>query len=168
MRLAPLKPMPKTPMPHVPAAAARSGADDFAGAVAARAAQKTAKPEYVFRGDGQHPNDVFKQGFQAQGNNMDLYNHAATNFNSGYVATSKTPNIARDFAYENDGFVYTIKKPSNGVDVNKSLGEISPNAHEKEIAIPNSISSENIKGARKVNENGRFTGSFIPNPTYRK
>ena len=43
MRLAPLKPMPKTPMPNVPAAAARSGADDFAGAVAARAAQQTAK-----------------------------------------------------------------------------------------------------------------------------
>ena len=101
------------------AAVARSGADDFAGAVAARAAQQTAKPEYVFRGDGQYPNDVFKQGFQAQGNNMDLYNHAATNFNSGYVSTSKTPNIARDFAYENYGFVYTIKKPSNGVDVNK-------------------------------------------------
>ena len=30
-------------MPNVPAAAARSGADDFAGAVAARAAQQTAK-----------------------------------------------------------------------------------------------------------------------------
>ena len=43
MRLAPLKPMPKTPMPNVPAAAARSGADDFAGAVAARAAQQAAK-----------------------------------------------------------------------------------------------------------------------------
>ncbi len=43
MRLAPLKPMPKTPMPYVPVAAARSGADDFAGAVAARAAQQTAK-----------------------------------------------------------------------------------------------------------------------------
>ena len=43
MRLAPLKPMPKTPMPYVPAAVARSGADDFAGAVAARAAQQVAK-----------------------------------------------------------------------------------------------------------------------------
>ena len=43
LRLAPLKPMPKTPMPYVPAAAARSGADDFAGAVAARAAQQAAK-----------------------------------------------------------------------------------------------------------------------------
>ena len=45
MRLAPLKPMPKTPMPYVPAAAARSGADDFAGAVAARAAQQAVKKE---------------------------------------------------------------------------------------------------------------------------
>ena len=35
--------MPKTPMPYVPAPVARSGADDFAGAVAARAAQQTAK-----------------------------------------------------------------------------------------------------------------------------
>ena len=35
--------MPKTPMPYVPAAVARSGADDFAGAVAARAAQQAAK-----------------------------------------------------------------------------------------------------------------------------
>ena len=43
LRLAPLKLMPKTPMPNVPAAVARSGADDFAGAVAARAAQQTAK-----------------------------------------------------------------------------------------------------------------------------
>ena len=45
MRLAPLKPMPKTPMPYVPAAAARSGADDFAGAVAARAAQQAVRKE---------------------------------------------------------------------------------------------------------------------------
>ena len=37
--------MPKTPMPYVPAAAARSGANDFAGAVAARAAQQAARKE---------------------------------------------------------------------------------------------------------------------------
>ena len=36
--------MPKMPMPYVPAAA-RSGADDFAGAVAARAAQQAVKKE---------------------------------------------------------------------------------------------------------------------------
>ena len=35
--------MPKTPTLYVPATAARSGADDFAGAVAARAAQQAAK-----------------------------------------------------------------------------------------------------------------------------
>ena len=37
------KPVMPAPMPYVPAAVARSGADDFAGAVAARAAQQTAK-----------------------------------------------------------------------------------------------------------------------------
>ena len=39
------KPVMPAPMPYVPAAVARSGADDFAGAVAARAAQQVARKE---------------------------------------------------------------------------------------------------------------------------
>ena len=41
----PSSPKPVTPVPYVPAAVARSGADDFSGAVAARAAQQAVKKE---------------------------------------------------------------------------------------------------------------------------
>ncbi len=123
----------------------------------------------LFRGDGRNPDQIFNDGFHARGDNYDLRNHASQNANSGYVSTSTNPNIAREFAEYNDGYVYTINNQSSGINVNNSLQKNSPYPHEHEIAVPNKIPPEDIKGARKVDENtGKFTGGFIPNPNYKK
>lgn len=125
-------------------------------------ANKTPK-KFVFRGDSRKPSEIFDNGFKSKGSNMDLPEHAKTNpSNSGYVSTSESPNVAREFADEG-GHVYTIEKPADGVNVNEALGSSSPFPAEQEIAVPNEIPSSNIVGARKVGKDGKFEGPFIKN-----
>lgn len=124
---------------------------------------------YVFRGDGRKPNEIFDYGFTANGTNRDLLNHAETNINSAYISTSMTPNIAREFTeHSNGGYVYTINKPNTAIDVNKTLGGKSPKPYEQEMAIPDKINFDDIKGARQVDEETqKFIGPFIVNPNYK-
>ena len=124
---------------------------------------------YVFRGDGRKPNEIFDYGFTANGTNRDLLNHAETNINSAYISTSMTPNIAREFTeHSNGGYVYTINKPNTAIDVNKTLGGKSPKPYEQEMAIPDKINFDDIKGARQVDEETqKFIGPFIVNPNHK-
>jgi uncharacterized protein RhaS with RHS repeats len=118
---------------------------------------------FVFRGDDRPPATIFKEGFQPKGTNTDLYEYALSNRPSIYVSTSKSSAVARDFT---DGYVYTIRGQSNGIDVNTTLGSKSPFPNELEIAVPNGIKPGDIMGARQVSGNGKFTGPFIKNPSF--
>jgi RHS repeat-associated protein len=123
--------------------------------------------EFTFRGDTRTPDVIFSEGFQPRGTNTDLYGYALENEASVFVATSKTPNVARDFALmQGGGYVYTIRRPSQGLDVNLILGSQSPFPHEFEIAIPGGIRHIDIRGVRQVAPNGKFVGPFIKNPLY--
>ncbi len=128
-----------------------------------------AKPTYVFRGDGRSPAKVFDEGFKANGTNTDVLSHATTNSNSGLISTSSTPNVAREFAdIQIGGYVYTVRKPPQALDVNATLGTKSPYPQEFEIAIPSAIRPQDILGARQVGADGKFVGSFIKNPGFQK
>lgn len=118
--------------------------------------------EFVYRGDGRGPGEIFENGFTSKGNNMNLHEHAESNpSNSGYISTSTDYNTALEAAETNNGWVYKIEnKPSlQGKDVNKSLGNNSPHPYENEIAIPNKIPPSAIKEAIK-HDSGYKTGNI--------
>ncbi len=128
-----------------------------------------AKPTYVFRGDGRPPAQIFDEGFKASGTNTDVLNHATTNANSGLISTSTTPNVAREFAdIQIGGYVYTVRKPPQALDVNATLGAKSPYPQEFEIAVPGAIRPQDILGARQVGTDGRFVGPFVKNLGFRR
>ncbi|QTD46037.1 scabin-related ADP-ribosyltransferase [Ottowia testudinis] len=127
-----------------------------------------AKPSYVFRGDGRPPSKIFDEGFRASGTNSNLLNHTMSNNNSGLISTSLSPNVGREFAeMQVDGYVYTIRKPPQALDVNVTLGAKSPYPHELEVVIPQAIRSQDILGARQVGTGGKFSGPFIKNPKFK-
>jgi|GEM_PF-475336 YD repeat-containing protein len=136
-------------------------------ATAIENAAATRKSGFIFRGDDRAPAVVFNEGFQPQGTNMDILNHATSNRNSAYVSTSISPNVARAApGVEEGGFVYTMRGQPNGVDVNATLGTRSPFRNELEIAVPGGIKSSDIMGARALSPSGKFVGPFIKNPEY--
>ncbi|MFN7882575.1 MAG: polymorphic toxin-type HINT domain-containing protein, partial [bacterium] len=120
---------------------------------------------FVFRGDGRPPNVIFDEGFAPRGPNEDLLKYARDNVPSIYVGTSKSPIVARFFAYKEDGYAYTIRWPANGIDVNEVLGPESPHLRELEIAVPGAIKPSEIMGCRRVRGN-RMVGPFIKNPNW--
>ena len=120
-----------------------------------------------YRGDGRAPDEIFEQGMRPRGTNMDLENHVYTNQNSGYLSTSSEQSVAQGFAQnQGGGHVYSIKTPSNAVDVNAHLGDSHKFADEFELAIPGGVGPESIIGATPVNANGVASGPFIPNPNF--
>lgn len=128
-----------------------------------------AKPTYVFRGDGRPPTQIFDEGFKASGTSTDVLNHATTNSNSGLISTSSTPNVAREFAdMQVGGYVYTVRKPPQALDVNATLGAKSPYPQEFEIAVLGAIRPQDILGARHVGTNGKFVGPFVKNPRFQQ
>ena len=110
---------------------------------------------------------IFNEGLQPRGTNADLYRYALENEPSIFVPTSKSPNVARDFAdMQGGGYAYTIRGQSQGLDVNAILGKRSPFPHEFEIAVPGGVQPLDIMGARQVAPSGKFVGPFINNPMY--
>jgi RHS repeat-associated protein len=127
----------------------------------------TRQSGFVFRGDGRSPDEIFEQGFQPLGTNQDLLKYTQQNEPSVFVSTSKSPNVAREFVnMQGDGFVYTIRGQTEGIDVNAVLGAKSPFPYELEIAVPGGVKPIDIMGARQVGSYGRFIGPFIKNPAY--
>ncbi|WBF47709.1 enterotoxin A family protein [Serratia rubidaea] len=126
------------------------------------------KPEVVYRGDKRHPKIIFREGFQPLGDSKNVYLHAVDNKNppSNFISTSMDMERSVEFAsmYNTPGFLYIIKKPNNGVDVNKFLGNKSPYPHEAEIAVPGSISPKDIIGVTPINADGSFVGFSFLNP----
>jgi YD repeat-containing protein len=148
----------------------------FPGAEATAAARATYAVEstpaqrgtFIFRGDARSPDVIFEQGFQPRGTNQDLFRYAEENVPSVYVPTSKSPNVARDFAeMQGGGYVYTVRGQPQGVDVNAVLGSRSPHPLELEVAVPGGIKAPDIMGARQVAPDGKFVGPFIKNPEFK-
>jgi hypothetical protein len=110
----------------------------------------------TFRGDSRPPSQIFDEGFQPVGNDLDLMNHATGGPNSGYVATSRSSTVAQDFGPN----VYEVRAPG-GVDVNATLGSRSPFPSELEVAYPGGVPSSCIAGCTLPN------GQWVPNPGYR-
>lgn len=120
----------------------------------------------LYRADTRDEDEIFKDGFEPMGTNMDLYDHAtyaADNpfddvGHSGYVATSRTENEAAT----RPGNIYVMRGVT-GLDVNKELGTRSPHPWEDEIAVPGKIDPSCIVGC--------FIGGstqWLPNPNFGK
>ncbi|MFI4938924.1 MAG: enterotoxin A family protein [Burkholderiales bacterium] len=123
---------------------------------------------FVFRGDARHPRVVFKFGFRTFGASTDIMVHLTTNDISDFIATSKSPNVAHEYAtnFIDGGYVYMVRGQLKGIDVNKVTRKLSPYPSEREIAMPGGILPSDIMGARRVDSYGRFVGPFIKNPAF--
>ena len=90
---------------------------------------------------------------------MDLLSHAEDSDDplSGFVATSPDYNVACGFGNN----VYVINPPPNAIDVNATLGSLSPNPWENEIAIPGPVSGSQIRALTLPGQ-----GISILNPGY--
>lgn len=132
--------------------------------------------KFNFRGDSRPPEEIFNTGFQPwnSGGNLTLQQHvdlfdevtgATIDIrDSQWISTSYSPSVAKGFANPNfeGGYVYSLR-PEVGFDVNLTLGRNSP---ESEFAVLGGIRSQNILGARKVDEYDNFVGHFILNPNF--
>jgi hypothetical protein len=120
----------------------------------------------TYRGDRRSIEVIFQEGFKPKGDSTDLQNYTATNEASIYVSTSKDPEIAIDFATNygtSDGVIYAVRS-SNGIDVNKKLGNKSPFPEEQEIAIPGGATPAQVLGATPVKADGSYSEYSILNP----
>jgi RHS repeat-associated protein len=100
----------------------------------------------LFRADTRGPDEIFSQGFEPKGDNMDLWSHVNQNpEDSGFVSTTKHLSAAQDFADE-VGADYVYRLRATGVDVNATLGESSPFPWEHEVAVPGGVPPSAIEG----------------------
>ena len=111
----------------------------------------------TFRGDSRSPSQIFDEGFDAVGDDLDLLRHAEGYPNSGYVSTSQSSAVAGGFPDGIPTNVYEVRAPG-GIDVNDVLGPNSPYPWELEIAYPGSIASSCVVGCTLPN------GQWVPNP----
>ena len=119
----------------------------------------------VYRGDGRTPGQIFKDGFQPRGTATDLETYVDKNTASGFVGTSKSSDVATQFAQANDGYVYQIDgELIKGVDVNAAY-PTNPFASEQEIAVLGGVPKQAVVSAQKVMADGTL-GPIIPNPAY--
>lgn len=136
------------------------------------------------RGDSRAPEEIFKKGFKAYGNSKNPVAHMLTptagqKKASGFVATSTSKGVARDFAFPKlheggrEGFIYEINPQKHGVDMKPVIqslekkGLLSPAQLQKyykelEVAVPDNIKPQDILRAWKV----KAEGFDVTNGTY--
>jgi RHS repeat-associated protein len=100
----------------------------------------------LYRADSRGPDQIFNQGLQAKGTNLDLWQYVTQNpSNAGYVGTSKDLASAQQFATDNSlENIYKLK--GRGIDVNECFGAKSPFPSENEVAIPGGVPGSSIEG----------------------
>jgi len=129
-------------------------------------------PKFTYRGTIQDLEDAFPEGFRGQGESKDLFKHALDNTDppSIYVSTSKSPEVAIDFAteyYRREGYLYIVRPSRDAIDVNKVLGSSSPHKNEHEVAIPYGIRLQDLRARIPLNSDGTFKiNHFILNPNW--
>lgn len=125
--------------------------------------------EYVYRGVKEGPDVILSEGFYPRGESGDLLLHARDNAlpPSAFVSTSKSMEVATDFATgygTRDGYLYTMRQPVDGIDVNSELGGSSPYQFEQEVAIQRPILPDEILGVTEVASDGKIGSLTILNP----
>jgi scabin-like protein len=118
-------------------------------------------PPVTYRGDARTPEEIFETGFQPRGTSTDLEHYALTNDPSAFVGTSKSSEVAAEFAGPG-GYHYVIRAP-DGIDVNATLGSRSPFPYEQEVVFQGGINTEHVVGAHPVGTNLEL-GDFVHNP----
>lgn len=128
--------------------------------------------EFLYRGDTRHPDIIFSEGFKPRGTHKDLLKHAKSTSTPGnFVSATTSEEVAIQFAKTakdlkgnsgKGGFVYELRT-SKGLDVNKILGNESPFASEKEIAVLGGIAPKDIYGGQRIGTNGQKIGHLIKN-----
>jgi RHS repeat-associated protein len=116
--------------------------------------------QFTFRGDPGEISRVFNEGIRAKGTSTDLLAHALDSSNppSAFVPTSKSHGVAQ---WYNPNQVYVVR-PTGGIDVNSTLGRMSPYPNDVEVAIPNWIAPQNIRAVTLPNK-----GMSVLNPNYK-
>uniref|UniRef100_UPI00260824CC scabin-related ADP-ribosyltransferase n=1 Tax=uncultured Legionella sp. TaxID=210934 RepID=UPI00260824CC len=129
----------------------------------------------VYRGARRGPSEIFNQGFLSQGNDTNLKLHiygTSENRNfykeSGFVSASVSKKSALTFpralpskAIQQQTFLYEITPSEKGIDATKEFIRLATKSsevrayndylkYEKEIAFPNKIKAQDIKGAWPV------------------
>lgn len=129
----------------------------------------------VYRGARREPSQIFKQGFLSQGSDTNLKLHVyctSENRNfykeSGFVSASGSKKAALTFpralpskAIQQQTFLYEITPSEKGIDATKEFIRLATKPseilayndylkNEKEIAFPNKIKAQDIKGAWPV------------------
>ncbi len=130
-------------------------------------------PSKVFRGEwgSSSPDNVFANGFIAKPGDASLYDYVAYKKSAGVISTSKSLSIAISFTNEpgpggiKSGWVYEVRSPGAGIDINKSLGSRTPFPAEREVAYPGEINPSNIYRARPYTW-GMPTGPWVLNPDF--
>jgi len=123
----------------------------------------------LFRRDSRGPEVIFDEGFKPRKPNADVSLEDYVNFNepSQYVGTSKVDTGASAINTQTGqpGYLYEIRNPGTGIDVNKAYPR-NPFSHEQEVAIPGGIDSCFIRGCTPIDGNNAPRGGFIENPNY--
>jgi len=119
----------------------------------------------VYRGASESPFTTFENGFVAKGENRSLVSHAYNAPDSYYIPTSFSKEVATSFR-QPGGFVYTIRQPPNGKDLNAIFGTDYEFYDEYEWAVPHSIPGSYIHGAQQILPGGKL-GDYIYNPFYK-
>ncbi|MEV4949401.1 ricin-type beta-trefoil lectin domain protein, partial [Streptomyces sp. NPDC053755] len=117
----------------------------------------------VYRGDARSPDEIQAAGgFQPQDPNSDvsLYDYAdQTRNHSRYVGTSENWQTAVTFPSvgTNPRYLYEIDRDvPNAIDVNATLGDRSPNPHEREIAFDGGIPWQHVRRVWRTDEFGEI------------
>ncbi|MFF1922880.1 enterotoxin A family protein [Streptomyces sp. NPDC058221] len=101
--------------------------------------------EPLFRSDNRDPSVIFQEGFAPKNtHNADLDNYVLTNQPAIYVSTSTSAPLAFSWGAK---YVYDIRTPTGGIDVNTTYGSHSPYPDQEEVAFPGGVDPKYIKGA---------------------
>ncbi|MBB4937914.1 hypothetical protein FHR32_002219 [Streptosporangium album] len=117
------------------------------------------------RYDSRGPDRIFEEGFQPQGDELDLHEFIHGH-PGGFVSTSRDINLIVR-ARHNGFYRYLVDVPG-GIDVRRSARVntyLRPIRTEREVAVPGGIDRRYIVGAQRYRGGGMFD-PFIPNPHY--
>ncbi|KAM4060434.1 hypothetical protein HRG_002005 [Hirsutella rhossiliensis] len=141
-----------------------------ASEAASRTGEGFSKTGWFFRGDPRTPEVIFSQGFQPQGNNMDLGEHLNFRPGSGFVAVSRSSQQAAAYAFgrtgqqTTTGYIYVIA-PNNVPD-----GHFIPDFRQdtavmrnKEFAVAGPIPPESISAVWEIGKNSGAKASWRSN-----
>lgn len=110
----------------------------------------------VFRGDARRPETIFQDGFQprAPDSNRTLWDHTRINAHTNFVSTSSQESSAQKYANRfrahGEGWVYTARPQSAGIDAKKTFGDKTAYIGEAEVAYHGGIPPRDIVSATMI------------------